>query len=470
MTHDDVKRKVRNRLAALEYTPGFAERIRTPDHSEKKSIQAGAYIDEAWQNHNIAFSCASQDGYLPIQGNKLAVFIKKAMRKLLKIFWGWYIFPIYSRQSTFNGKTDNAVSLLITAAHEQGEALAQLSDENSMLKRQLEDMTNMLKTQQAEYSAAMAQIKAMLDETGKEMQLLKTQQSKYEKDQAQTKSHVDKNRDDIRLLGSTLSTLEQKENTLDATLEEINSREIPRIKDALCLSYDPSLVDDDIIDYFDFEDHFRGSRESIIESQQQYIPYLKTDYTDGFVVELGFGRGELLEMMRNNNIPAKGADISETFVKYCADMGMDVCRSDALQYLNQCEDDSLNGIILSQVAEHVRPEYLYQLIRTGFKKLRKNCCFIIETPNPESLSTYMNFYIDGSHIKPVHYLTLEYFFHKNGYSEITRLSDDYSRHPYAGRFRRYVVDTCDEPEKKEILNDINEALFSGRDYTIIARK
>ena len=79
----------------------------------------------------------------------------------------------------------------------------------------------------------------------------------------------------------------------------------------------------------------------IKERQRQYLPYLKTEYTDGYVLELGFGRGELLSLMKENGISAVGVDSYAPFVKYCADKGYNVLKGDALTYLAGCTDSSL---------------------------------------------------------------------------------------------------------------------------------
>ena len=58
-----------------------------------------------------------QDGYFKIISHRkvigpVIVFIKKAMRKIKKIVWGWYLLPAFNRQTYFNGKTVNTLSLL----------------------------------------------------------------------------------------------------------------------------------------------------------------------------------------------------------------------------------------------------------------------------------------------------------------------------------------------------------------------
>ncbi len=68
------------------------------------------------------------------------------------------------------------------------------------------------------------------------------------------------------------------------------------------------------IDYFDFENHFRGDRTLIKTRQTQYLPYFKNCCS---VVDIGCGRGEFLELLKENHIPAVGVDTYDEFVDYC---------------------------------------------------------------------------------------------------------------------------------------------------------
>ncbi len=57
----------------------------------------------------------------------------------------------------------------------------------------------------------------------------------------------------------------------------------------------------DCIDYFDFENHFRGSREAIKNVQRQYIKYFEGRNN---ILDLGCGRGEFLELLQECQINA----------------------------------------------------------------------------------------------------------------------------------------------------------------------
>ena len=73
------------------------------------------------------------------------------------------------------------------------------------------------------------------------------------------------------------------------------------------------------IDYFDFENHFRGSIDSIKKAQKAYIPYFRDKKN---VVDIGCGRGEFLSLMQDNGINAVGVDIYEPYVDYCRMKGL----------------------------------------------------------------------------------------------------------------------------------------------------
>lgn len=458
----DIKRKINLRLFTIENignavkndivrseaeTAGMTE----PINAGENIRQIRSELDKAWKYHDQASNHEYQDGYWQLSGSGLKLFIKKVFRKLLKIFWGWYIFPIYSRQSVFNGTINNSVSGLIDAGSLAAKQIAANSDELGALEDQSREFTRELTELKNELNSQ----KSITEELRREIEGLSSRNAALENESTELHRAVEE-------LSSENAALNEENTCKSAQIEYVLSK--------LNISYDPELIDDDVIDYFDFENHFRGPFEDIVERQKQYIPYLQTEYVNGHVLDIGFGRGEMLYLMRQNSIAAVGVDFYAPFVKHAADKGYEVRQGDALTYLSGCDDDSLNGIVLSQVAEHINSECLYQIIRTGYKKLRHGCCFILETPNPESLSTFLNFNIDGSHIKPVHYATMHYMFQKNGYSDITRLPDDYSRHPYAIRVRHTILDKCEDPEKKQLLAEINELMFSGNDYTIIARK
>jgi len=220
-------------------------------------------------------------------------------------------------------------------------------------------------------------------------------------------------------------------------------------------------------DYFDFENHFRGARFLIKDRQRIYLPYLKTKKE---VLEIGCGRGEFLELLRENDILSRGVDIYPEFVEWCVSRRLPVELGDGLKILSNCEDDSLGGVVGLQIAEHLSFEELGRLCHTAYKKLSLGGALILETPNPSSLAVFRNaFYIDPTHTKPIHNLLLSYIVEKSGFSEVHTVFIEESKDD--GNFPAIVSDSIVNLEQfNKALTQLNLELYGSQDYAIIAVK
>lgn len=221
-------------------------------------------------------------------------------------------------------------------------------------------------------------------------------------------------------------------------------------------------------DYFEFENRFRGSEEQVKKIQEDFIHFFIDK--NGPIVDIGCGRGEFLELLKERDINAIGIDAYIPFVRYCKEKNLNVVGGDALDVIMEMEDESIGGVMMSHVVEHLEPKYMLNLMRTVLQKLCKGGCFVIQTPNPQSLFTYIDFYVDITHVKPVHYKALEFMFEQNGYSRIERFD------PPATKFRNVVVQLYEDNSKLNLqefnygINNLNEYLTGYQDYAIVAYK
>lgn len=220
------------------------------------------------------------------------------------------------------------------------------------------------------------------------------------------------------------------------------------------------------MDYFDFENHFRGSIESIRQRQRQYLPYFCEKKN---VLDIGCGRGEFLGLMQEEGIPAKGVDLYPPYADFCRMQGLDVECGDGIAFLERMET-SPDGIFAGQVAEHLKTPQIIRLCELAYEKLQPGGCILLETPNPTSLAIYTNaFYIDPSHVKPVHPLTMQYFLEKAGFTDITLLYPESSRPPF--RIPALSLPGEENGEAfRQAMEHVSNVLFGSQDYAVIAVK
>ena len=223
----------------------------------------------------------------------------------------------------------------------------------------------------------------------------------------------------------------------------------------------PADSDYDNIDYFDFENHFRGSIEHIKNAQRMYLPYFRDKR---HVLDIGCGRGEFLTLLKEEGIPAEGVDVYAPYIDYCTMQGLKAHCGDGIGYLAGAE--GVDGIFVGQVIEHLKTEQIVELCRTAFEKLPEGGCIILETPNPTSLSIYTNaFYLDPSHVKPVHPLTVQYLLEKAGFTKTEIVYPEGSRPP------QKIPALPDAPEDfNNAMQTLSETMYGAQDYAVIAMK
>jgi len=177
-----------------------------------------------------------------------------------------------------------------------------------------------------------------------------------------------------------------------------------------------ALTDLDSFKYLGFEDSFRGSRDDIRNRLAEYVPKFE-GLSD--VLDIGCGRGEFLDLLRERGIRATGIDVNHEMVEVSRSRGLDVSKADALAYLSQLDDASLGGVFAAQVVEHLDPAYLMRLIEACYHKLRPGGLIVLETINPACWLAFFESYIrDLTHVRPLHPETLQYLLRVSGFQNV----------------------------------------------------
>lgn len=181
--------------------------------------------------------------------------------------------------------------------------------------------------------------------------------------------------------------------------------------------------------YRAFEDKYRGSRESIRDRLEAYLPFvlpLKEIYPNGMVIDIGCGRGEWLELLMKNEINAQGIDLDEGMLDVSRGLGLDVTQGDGIAMLEVQPDESAIVISAFHVVEHISFEQLQILISEALRILKPGGLLILETPNPENIKVATeNFYLDPTHTRPIPSALLSFMTEYSGYgrSKIVRLQE-----------------------------------------------
>lgn len=172
--------------------------------------------------------------------------------------------------------------------------------------------------------------------------------------------------------------------------------------------------------YKSFEDKFRGHRSEIKKRLLAYEPFLqilKQQDEKPAAVDLGCGRGEWLEILKQNGFTARGCDLSEEMIKECEKNALEAKNQGAIEFLSELEDSSLALVSAFQLVEHLEFSELCELIKQAHRVLKDGGILLLETPNPENLRVAtLNFYLDVTHVKPIPPMLLEYLCEFEGFN------------------------------------------------------
>jgi O-antigen chain-terminating methyltransferase len=175
------------------------------------------------------------------------------------------------------------------------------------------------------------------------------------------------------------------------------------------------------------------------------------------VLDIGCGRGEFLEMMREAGVPARGIDLSEESVALCRHKQLEAETADLFDYLTNLPEAALDGIFCSQVVEHLPPERLPEMIKLSASRLSRNGVIAIETPNPECLAIFAtHFYLDPTHTRPVPHPLLAFYLEEFGIGNI--------------EVRRLAPARESMASLNSLPEEFRDAFFGSLDYAILGRK
>jgi O-antigen chain-terminating methyltransferase len=215
--------------------------------------------------------------------------------------------------------------------------------------------------------------------------------------------------------------------------------------------------------YVSFEDQFRGTREDIKERLRVYLPLLeeaKLGSDQMPVLDVGCGRGEWLELLKEEGLRAHGVDLNRVLVGECRRRRLEVVDAEAVSYLSSLPQNSLGAVTGFHIIEHLPFDVLIKLLDETVRVLKPGGVAIFETPNPENvLVGSHNFYLDPTHRNPLPSATVKFIAEARGLCcvEIMNL------HPYPESHR---VDDAG----LDIAKRFNQYFYGPQDYAVMGWK
>jgi len=238
--------------------------------------------------------------------------------------------------------------------------------------------------------------------------------------------------------------------------------------------------------YAAFEARFRGSQSAIMERQSYYLPHiaqararvaavppselppLHGPHAVCFgqlrsgqgVLDLGSGRGEWLELLRREGIPATGVELNQVFLEQCQKAGLQVIASDVIECLKAAPSESVSVVTGFHIIEHLPFPVLQEFVRESFRILRRGGIAIFETPNPRNIQVGAhNFWSDPTHLRPAHPHFTQFLLEDSGFSPVHLESLS----PYPTDFH---VGQPDDP----LAQRFNEFFYGPQDFAVIGTK
>lgn len=222
------------------------------------------------------------------------------------------------------------------------------------------------------------------------------------------------------------------------------------IEKGISLNMEEKKVLKNSLSSLNFMKLFRGFEEEIKKRQKIYVSKLKNFKK---VVDLGCGRGEFLEILKENSISNIGIEKEPSLCAILKDKKLEYLQMDLFDFLEKkpFEFDVLTAF---HIIEHLNLKEAIGFLKMVYDVLPSGGILILETPNPTSLFSFLNFYKDPEHKTPWHPETLKFFAENIGF-----LKEE-----------EFYLQEVDTPENLNLSEEVKKLIYGPQDYGLILRK
>ena len=174
--------------------------------------------------------------------------------------------------------------------------------------------------------------------------------------------------------------------------------------------------------YTEFENNFRGSREQIIQVLSNYdglLDYILKIDNEPTLLDIGSGRGEWIQKCNDVGFYSIGIELNANMANDCKKLNLNIKQGDALSLLDEFSENSFSIVSAFHVIEHMNFQDIEKLLHMCKRILKPEGILILETPSIDNfLVSTKSFYIDPTHINPIHPELLAFMIKRNGYSKL----------------------------------------------------
>lgn len=222
-------------------------------------------------------------------------------------------------------------------------------------------------------------------------------------------------------------------------------------------------------DYQAFEDEFHGSPQQISERQERHLAYFEERDR---VLDIGCGRGEFLALLASRGVTATGVDMDPEMVASCRARGLTVHCADAVAYVEEQPNETMGGVFMGHLVEHLTSEELVALFDVLGRKCAPGAPLVVETIDPESLLVLKrSLWLDPTHVRLVHREALQFLAHSAGFSvravEHTEPVDAEQQLP---QLELPGVDAAAVAAYNDAVGRANAHIFGSVGYVIVAER
>ncbi|MCB0332201.1 MAG: class I SAM-dependent methyltransferase [Bdellovibrionales bacterium] len=261
-----------------------------------------------------------------------------------------------------------------------------------------------------------------------------------------------------------LRELESVASGLEGIIAKLGRDSVPHAEEA---GESKSVPD---YSYLMLENRFRGSEEAIKNHLKIYPPIFQNATAP--ILEIGSGRGELLELFGEGGKEAYGVDIDHAMVEAACAKGLRAELGDGIAHLRSLSPNSLGGVIAIQVVEHLTQAQLEELFELVASRVVSGGKAVFETINPQSvMALSSNYFRDPTHVFPLHPDTLSYTMKLAGLPtpKVTKISPV----PQEAQLKPLPVESYMTPRWAFVIerlnwnfDRLNDLLYGHQDYFI----